>query len=72
MVILFITFYYADNLKHGIATQILHSTIRVAKSSELFKTLHQVEQDTILKHVWSQLFLLNLAYWPIDFTQFLR
>ncbi|XKL60289.1 hypothetical protein PGB90_001305 [Kerria lacca] len=61
-----------DDFKYEIATQILFSTLQMAKFSELFKVLHRTEQNIILRNVWCQLFLLNLAYWPIDVTQFLR
>ncbi|XP_065204318.1 nuclear receptor subfamily 2 group E member 1 [Planococcus citri] len=62
----------AGSLKYEISMQILISTIKMAKSSELFKFLPHSEQNTILKNVWSQLFLLNMAYWPLDVTQFLN
>lgn len=64
--------FFSDVLKYEIANQILSSSLRMARLSDLFQNLLRAEQDSILRKVWWQVFLLNLAYWPIDMTQFLK
>nr|CAD7262805.1 unnamed protein product [Timema shepardi] len=51
---------------HEIAAQILLMSLRQSRRNEHFSVLPRCDQDAILRQVWSELFLLHAAYWPID------
>ncbi|XP_023726769.1 photoreceptor-specific nuclear receptor [Cryptotermes secundus] len=57
---------------HEIAAQILLVSLRQARRNEHFCVLSRSDQDIILRHVWSELFLLHAAYWPIDVSALIR
>lgn len=57
---------------HEIAAQILLVSLRQARRNEHFCVLSRSDQDSILRHVWSELFLLHAAYWPIDVSALIR
>jgi nuclear receptor len=57
---------------HEIAAQILLVSLRQARRNEHFSGLSRSDQDSILRHVWNELFLLHAAYWPIDVSALIR
>ncbi|XP_069686186.1 photoreceptor-specific nuclear receptor [Periplaneta americana] len=57
---------------HEIAAQILLMSLRQARRNENFCILSRQDQDSILRHVWNELFLLHAAYWPIDVSALIR
>ncbi|XP_064456973.1 nuclear receptor subfamily 2 group E member 1-like [Ornithodoros turicata] len=55
-----------SELVQEVALHVLLTALRKAKCNEPFRTLPQVDQMAILEEVWPELFVLQIAYWPID------
>lgn len=52
--------------------QILLTCLRQAQSSECMQSVSRVQRNSILRHVWCELFTLKVSYWPIDITSILH
>lgn len=55
-----------QKLQHQILAKILISCLKQSRQNENFRHLHRKQQNSILKHVWSECFVLKAAYWSID------
>jgi len=58
----------ASEQREQLLCQILVTCIRQARSNEHFRQLGQTQQNQILRHVWSELFVLRASHWPIDIS----
>lgn len=56
-----------DN-QQEILIQVLMTCLNQAQQNEYFFSISKIQRNFILKHVWSELFLLKISYWPIDVT----
>lgn len=52
--------------------QILLTCLKQAQHNECFQSISKMQQNVILRHVWSELFVLKASHWPIDITSALR
>lgn len=60
-----------DNRK--ILVQILVTCLQQAQQNSLqFQSISKLQRDTILLHVWSELFVLRASHWPIDISNALE
>lgn len=59
--------YNYDN-QQDILIQVLMTCLNQAQQNEYFYSISKIQRNFILKHVWSELFLLKISYWPIDVT----
>lgn len=57
-----------DNRK--ILSQIFSTCL--AQSQQHLQSISQLQRDVILRHVWSELFVLRAAHWPIDISNALE
>lgn len=53
---------------YNILAQILIACVTQAKSNENFQQLSSQQRKMILKHVWTECFVLRASYWPIDIS----
>ena len=54
------------DLLQEVTAQILFTAIKRMRANQYFLSLHHEDQQVLLEESWSELFLLNAAYWPID------
>lgn len=59
---------YNDENQQEILIQVLMTCLNQAQQIEYFYSISKTQRNYILKHVWSELFLLKISYWPIDVT----
>ncbi|XP_070494122.1 nuclear hormone receptor family member fax-1 [Chironomus tepperi] len=57
-----------DDNQQKILNQVLMTCLNQAQQNEYFYSISKIQRNFILKHVWSELFLLKISYWPIDVT----
>lgn len=55
-----------QTLNFNAMAQILVVCVRQAKLNEHFQQLQPKQQKVILKHVWTECFVLRASHWPID------
>lgn len=55
-----------EGLQHQILAQILITCIKQARNNEHFRHFAKSQQNVILKHVWSECFVLRASHWSID------
>ena len=56
-----------------ILVQILVTCLQQAQQNSLqFQSISKLQRDTILQHVWSELFVLRASHWPIDISNALE
>lgn len=55
-----------QTLNFNVMAQILIACVKQAKLNEYFQQLPSQQQKTILKHVWTECFVLRASHWPID------
>ena len=60
------------NVNHGILVQILVTCVKQAKLNEYFGAFSEQQQESTLKKVWSECFILKAAHWPINITSFVE
>jgi nuclear receptor len=61
------------NSNKNILTQILITCIRQAQQNHpQFNLISKQQRDLILRHVWSELFILRASHWPIDISNALE
>jgi nuclear receptor, other families, insect len=44
----------------------------LSQSQQYLQSISQLQRDVILRHVWSELFVLRAAHWPIDISNALE
>ena len=59
---------YKNDNQQEILIQVLMTCLNQAQQNEYFYSISKTQRNFILKHVWSELFLLKISYWPIDIT----
>lgn len=60
------TFETNQTLNFNVMAQILIACVKQAKLNEYFQQLPSQQQKTILKHVWTECFVLRASHWPIN------
>lgn len=58
-----------QTLNFNVMAQILVACVKQAKLNENFQQLPSQQQKIILKHVWTECFVLRASHWPIDIAQ---
>lgn len=61
-----VTMERANCFHYQILAQILIACIKQAKLNENFRQFSLYQQKFILKHVWSECFVLRASHWSID------
>ncbi|KAG5671292.1 hypothetical protein PVAND_001497 [Polypedilum vanderplanki] len=57
-----------ESANHKMLIQILLTCLKQAQSNECFNSISKLQRTVILRHVWSELFVLKVSHWPIDIT----
>lgn len=58
----------SDSSSNQMLIQILLTCLRQVQSNECFNHISKLQRNVIIRHVWSELFVLKVSHWPIDIT----